>query len=42
MLKAKNIPSDPQLNFLMDFSEDYAERRATELLDRDKDDDEAA
>jgi hypothetical protein len=38
----KTFPDDPQLNFLMDFSEDFAERRATELLDRDKDDDEAA
>jgi hypothetical protein len=38
----KTFPSDPQLNFLTDFSEDCAERRAAELLDRDKDDDEAA
>jgi hypothetical protein len=36
------FPDDPQLNFLTDFSEDCAEQRATELLDRDKDDDEAA
>jgi hypothetical protein len=38
----KTFPDDPQLNFLTDFSEDCAERRATELLDRDNDDDEAA
>jgi hypothetical protein len=35
----KAFPADPQLSFLTDFSEDCAERRAQELLDRDKDDD---
>lgn len=38
----KAFPDDPQLTFFPDFSEDYAERRAAELLDRDKDDDEEA
>jgi hypothetical protein len=33
---------EEQLTFLPDFSDDCAERRAQELLDRDKDDDEAA
>jgi hypothetical protein len=32
----KAFPDDPQLNFLTDFSDDCAERRAQELLDRDK------
>lgn len=36
------FPKDPQLNFPTDFAEDCAERRAAELLDRDKDEDEAA
>jgi len=38
----KVFPDEPQLNFLADFSDDYAERRAAELLDRDKGDDEEA
>lgn len=38
----KAFPDDPQLNFLTDFSEDIAERRAAELLEQDKDDDEQA
>lgn len=38
----KAFPNDPQLNFFTDFSDDCAERRAQELLDRDKDDDEDA
>jgi hypothetical protein len=36
----KAFPNDPQLNFFTDFSDDCAERRAQELQDRDKDDDE--
>lgn len=36
------FPSDPQLSFLTDFSDDCAERRATEILDRDRDDEEDA
>jgi hypothetical protein len=36
------FPNDPQLSFLTDFTEDCAEKRAAELLERDKDDDEAA
>jgi hypothetical protein len=36
------FPDDPQLSFIKDFSEDFAERRAAELLGRDKDDDEDA
>jgi len=31
------FPDDPQLSFLPDFSEDCAEKRAAELLERDKD-----
>jgi hypothetical protein len=38
----KAFPADPQLNFVLDFSDDIAERRAAELLEQDKDDDEAA
>ena len=38
----KAFPDDPQLSFLTDFGEDCAERRAQELLDRDKDDEDAA
>lgn len=38
----KAFHDDPQLNFFTDFSDDCAERRAQELLDRDKDDDENA
>jgi hypothetical protein len=38
----KTFPNDPQLSFLADFSDDCAERRATELLDRDRDDEEDA
>lgn len=33
-------PVDPQLNFFLDFHDDYAERKAAELLDRDKNGDE--
>lgn len=38
----KAFPKDPQLSFPTDFAEDCAERRAAELLDRDKDEDDAA
>lgn len=38
----KAFPEDPQLNFLTDFTEDCAERRAQELIERDQEDDEAA
>jgi hypothetical protein len=38
----KTFPDDPQLSFLTDFSDDCAERRAAELLDHDKDDEEDA
>lgn len=40
----KKYPGDPQLNFFTDFSEDCAEKRAAELLERAKDEegDEAA
>lgn len=40
----KAFPADPQLSFLADFAEDVAEKRAEELLERDKDeeDDDAA
>ena len=34
------FPDDPQLNFFLDFHDDYAERKAAELLDRDKGGDE--
>lgn len=33
-------PDNPQLNFFLDFHDDYAERKAAELLDCDKGDDE--
>ncbi len=36
----KVFPEDPQLNFFMDFAEDFAERRAADLLNQDKEDDE--
>ncbi|MGY4364870.1 hypothetical protein ACVW1A_000935 [Bradyrhizobium sp. LB1.3] len=36
----KTFPDEPQLNFWLDFAEDVAERRAADLLNRDKDDDE--
>jgi hypothetical protein len=40
----KVFPEDPQLDFFADFSEDIAERRAADLLNRDgeEDQDEAA
>ena len=38
----KAFPADPQLSFLTDFGDDCAERRATEILDRDRDDEEDA
>ena len=38
----KAFPDEPQLNFLTDFAEDCAERRAAELMGRDKNEDEAA
>jgi hypothetical protein len=38
----KAFPSDQQLNFFTDFSDDCAERRAAELAERDRDDDEEA
>lgn len=34
------FPQDPQLSFLMDFSEDCAERRAADVLNRDRDESE--
>jgi hypothetical protein len=38
------FPEDPQLTFFLDFADDVAERRATDLLNRDGEDeqDEAA
>jgi hypothetical protein len=33
------FPEDPQLNFFTDFSEDCAEKRAAEMLSREKDKD---
>ncbi|QOZ23790.1 hypothetical protein [Bradyrhizobium sp. CCBAU 51753] len=36
----KVFPDDPQLTFFLDFSDDVAERRAADLLNRDRDDDE--
>ena len=36
----KVFPEDPQLNFFMDFAEDVAERRAADLLNQDREDDE--
>ena len=36
----KVFPEDPQLSFFLDFADDFAERRAADLLDRDRDDDE--
>jgi hypothetical protein len=38
----KTFPADPHLQFVLDFSDDVAERRAAELLEQDKEDDEAA
>ncbi len=38
----KAFPEDPQLSFLPDFSDDLADRRAAELMDHDKEEDEAA
>ena len=38
----KAFPDDPQLSFFADFTEDCAERRAAELLDQDRNEDEAA
>jgi hypothetical protein len=38
----KTFPDDPQLHFVLSFDDDVAEKRAAELLDQDKDDDEAA
>jgi hypothetical protein len=38
----KVFTDDPQLNFVLDFNDDVAERRAAEALDQDKEDDEAA
>jgi len=35
----KVFPDDPQLSFFADFSEDIAERRAADLLNRDAEDD---
>ena len=32
----KAFPGDPQLNFLTEFDEDVAERRAAELLEREQ------
>jgi hypothetical protein len=36
------FPGDPQLSFLADFTEDFAERRALELAEREKDEEKAA
>jgi len=36
------FPEDPQLSFLPDFADDYAERRAAEMRDRDSSGKEAA
>jgi hypothetical protein len=36
----KAFPADAQLSFFADFRDDVAERRAAELLNHDKDDDE--
>lgn len=33
------FPNDPQLSFFPDFTDDYAERRAADMLRRDSDDD---
>jgi hypothetical protein len=38
----KAFSEDPQLNFLTDFSEDCAERRAADLMDNDRDEDKDA
>ena len=37
----KTFPGDPQLSFFMDFTDDFAEHRAAELAERDKDDEAA-
>src|SRR5665213_71795 len=36
----KVVPDDPQLSFFLDFSDDVAERRAADLLNKDRDDEE--
>jgi hypothetical protein len=36
----KVFPDDPQLSFFLDFADDVAERRAADLLNKDRDDDE--
>jgi hypothetical protein len=36
------FPDDPQLSFVLDFADDFAERRAAELLENDDDDDEGS
>jgi len=36
----KVFPEDPQLTFFPDFAEDIAEKRATDLMNQDRDDDE--
>lgn len=36
------FPGEPQLNFLADFSDDVAEKRAVELEENDKDEEDAA
>jgi hypothetical protein len=33
------FPEDPQLSFFLDFADDYAEKRASDLLNRDSEDD---
>lgn len=35
----KVFPEDPQLTFFLDFADDFAERRVTDLLNRDSEDD---
>lgn len=36
----KTFPDDPQLSFYLDFADDFEEKRAADLLNRDRDDDE--
>jgi len=36
----KTFPDDPQLSFYLDFSDDFEEKRAADLLSRDREDDE--
>lgn len=36
----KTFPDDPQLSFYLDFSDDFEEKRAADLLNQDRDDEE--